>query len=106
VSVGSRTFDLDDLSSDWSAVTPDEARRLTTELRREMPDGHPLNGVSVEPVARHRRGKEALFWLPDSGEWAWVHLTGAVETDAYFPSVERAQTWEAMVGVLVEAKRG
>src|SRR4051794_6118560 len=100
------SFDLGALSSDWSQATGEGADRLTAELQRGTAEGHDLKRIEVLPIAKHKRGKEVLFWLPATDEWAWVHLTGAVETDPQSPSVERAPTWLEIVELLMEARRG
>ncbi len=80
-------FQLSDLPGEWWLVsgTADGAE-LKNELVRELADGHVLRGTQVEAVAVKRHLKEVVYWLPESGQWAWVHLTYAVETDPRWPS--------------------
>jgi hypothetical protein len=91
-------YDLNDLPGEWWPVfdTP-EARELTQELHRELPDGHVLKGRPVTAVAARRHLKDTVFWLPETSEWAFVHLTWGVETDPGWPSAFVTGDWDALI---------
>jgi hypothetical protein len=85
----------------WSAadLTQEMAAAFEQELDREVGPGHPLFGIRVETVARHRACDDVLFRLLDgSTRVAVVHLTWtrrARETPPW-PSTELypdLQTW-------------
>ena len=66
------------------------------ELRRELPPGHVLFGVSVSAVARRYDRDEVLFALDDgSGRVAAVHLTYAREAQPTWPSTRLFDSLEA-----------
>jgi hypothetical protein len=75
-------YSLEDLSANWYAVSADSAsaQRFATELRRETAPGHRLFGLTVVPIAFRRLEKEVVFWVPELGQWTWVHLTGRRST--------------------------
>jgi len=79
--------DVDRLPGDWWVVdgTGDGAA-LERELASELPQGHALVGVKARAVAVRRHLKDVIFWLPDTSEWALVHLTYRVEADPGWPS--------------------
>ena len=66
------------------------------ELDREMPEGHVLVGRSLTAVAVRRHLKDAVFWLPETGEWALVHLTRRVEKDPRWPSALVTADWRVL----------
>ena len=93
--------DLSDLPGEWSEVGVwIDAAALETELARETSDGHPLFNVRAEAVAVRRHLKDVVFWLPDDGRWAWVHLTWTVEASPQWPAVELATDWTDLIGAV------
>ena len=95
-------FDLDDLPGEWWPVydTP-EAQDLVQELDREMPEGHALKGRQLTAVAVRRHLKDTVFWLPETSEWAYVHLSGHVETDTRWPSAFVTHDWPELIHELI-----
>ncbi|MFZ2502752.1 MAG: hypothetical protein WAW88_08800 [Nocardioides sp.] len=92
-------LDLSDLPGEWWTVRGSvDAAELERELARELAVGHVLRGVRVEAVAVKRHLKDVVFWLPESGQWAWVHLTHAVETDPRWPIPIITSNWADLVG--------
>jgi hypothetical protein len=98
--------DLSDLSDLWMSVGPDRADEYRVEVRRECPAGHPLHGVDVEPLTIRVLLKELVCWVPAQRVWAWVHLTGTVETDPRWPATRLFPDWDALIEALREADRG
>lgn len=91
-------FDLEALAGDWWEVHgTEQAAELQRELARELPREHVLGGVPVEAVAVKRNLKDVAFWLPQSAEWAHVHLSYKVETDARWPWTVVVMTWTDLV---------
>jgi hypothetical protein len=92
------SFDLQRLPGEWRAVhgTPDGSE-LEAELTREVSFGHTLSGTAAVAVCVKRHRKDAIFWLPERGEWAWVHLTYAVEADPRWPRTVLAHDWHSIV---------
>ena len=83
-------YRLPSMSVEWlipwhPIVNADEQRGLVSELRRELPQGHPLFGSDVSPIARRQDRDDVLFNLND-GRVAIVHLTwsGKAEPTAKF----------------------
>jgi hypothetical protein len=94
-------FELSDLPGEWTLVLGTaQANDLEQELQREVPDGHLLKGRSVAAVAVRRQHKDTVFWLPDASQWALVHLTRNVETDARWPSSFVTPDWQALAAEL------
>lgn len=95
-------FDLSDLPGDWWTVRGTaDAADLERELAPELAHGHGLEGVRVEAIAVKRHLKDVIFWLPESGEWAFVHLTYRAETDPRWPSTVVGSTWADLVAEMV-----
>lgn len=90
-------MDLTQLGPRWWAPDETESTNLLQELRDEMPDGHVLSGVAVEAVAVKKLLKDLILWLPDSNEWAAVHLTSRTESDPQWPSTVVAVTWSGLL---------
>jgi hypothetical protein len=67
-------------------VNADEQRGLLAELRRELPQAHPLYGSNVTSIARRQDCDDVLFRI-DDGRVAIVHLTfsGKTEPTAELP---------------------
>src|SRR5689334_20633973 len=90
-------FDLDALPGDWwSVVDTKQAQELEDELARELPNGHALMGGSAIAIAVCRQLKDAVFWLPETSEWALEHLTRRVETDPKWPSSFVTPDWQSL----------
>lgn len=71
----------------WYALAEDERAKLSAELKREMPDGHVLQGIQLTCLARRQDRDDVLFELNDgSGRLATVHLTWQVESEPLWPS--------------------
>lgn len=71
----------------WHLIaSADERFGLLSELRRELPQDHPLFASDVLPIARRQDCDDVLFGLND-GRVAVVHLTwsGKTEPTAEFP---------------------
>ena len=98
-------FDPDALSDRWTIVGGPEQQALELELHREVARGHLLHGADVLAVGVHVRRKETIFWVRDRRCWAWVHLTGTVETDPRQPSCVLCSTWSDLVAELADAGR-
>ena len=94
--------DVTALPGDWWAVSGEEAAALELQVAHEAPQGHRLQGVVIKPVAVKRHLKDVIYWLPSEQQWAWVHLTGQVETDPLWPSTLLASDWERLVAQLVD----
>lgn len=92
------SFDLEPLPGEWHPVHgTEQARALEAELTRELTQGHELKGVTAEAVAVRRHLKDVVFWLPDTAEWAWVHLTYTIETNRMWPTAFVTTRWESLV---------
>jgi hypothetical protein len=99
-------FRPEDLSEKWTVVLGAlEGERLRDELVRELPVGHTLHGAPILAVAVRKGLKETVWWLPDDGAWAVVHLTGRVETDPRWPTAVRLATWTEVIAELVDSGR-
>lgn len=64
-------------------------------------EGHVLLGARVIAVAVKRHLKEVVYWLPESGQWAWVHLTYAVEANPHWPSAVIVSEWSELVEQMI-----
>jgi hypothetical protein len=101
------SFRAEDLSEKWTVVLgAPEGERVRDELLRELPVGHTLYGTPALAVAVRRGGKETVWWLPEDGTWAVVHLTQSVETDPRWPSAVRVATWPEVIAELFDQGRG
>jgi hypothetical protein len=95
-------FDLGALPGKWwPVVNTPQAHDMERELNRELPDGHALKGRSLTAVAARRHLKDTVFWLPETSEWALVHLTGRVEEDPGWPSAFVTSDWQALADELI-----
>ena len=95
------SVNITDLGPRW--WSPDEAlsAQLLEELRSEAPSGHALDGVTVEAVAVKKLLKDVILWLPETEEWAAVHLTHKPESDHRWPSTTVAPTWRALLAEIL-----
>ena len=66
----------------WTRVSGDAAVALESELKREFPSGHALQGRAVRAVAR----RDDVAYEVDGHQLCVVHLTYRVETDRRSPS--------------------
>jgi hypothetical protein len=72
-----------DFREPWSAVTS-HAANLEAELRREVPDGHPLQGCSPTAIAQRIDSDDVLFLLDGTeARYAVVHLTWRGEPEPW-----------------------
>ncbi len=95
------SIDLTLLLGEWWLVRDqDQAAELTREVQRELTPGHVLHGLRIEAVAVKRHLKDVIFWLPDSSQWALVHLTYKVEPDPRWPTAIVASDWLELVDEL------
>ncbi len=79
-------------------------RRMFAEAeKRRIVAGHVLDGRVVEAVASRKPGKETIFWLPDVGGWAVVHLTWTKETKPDWPSAVIVDSWDNVLAELVDS---
>lgn len=69
----------------WTRVSGDAAVTLESELKRELPSGHALQGRAVRAVAR-RDDRDDVAYEVDGHQICVVHLTYRVETDRRSPS--------------------
>jgi hypothetical protein len=70
----------------WERV--EEGHQLITELYKELPEGHILEGKMVEPIARRLDQDDVLFLVKEEKiQYALVHLTwtGHQEKDKKWP---------------------
>ncbi len=88
---------LADLGPRWWWASKHHEAKILAELRAEMPAGHLLYGVTVQVVAVKKLMKDVVLWLPESGQWAWVHLTYRQETDPQFPWCSVYATWQEVL---------
>jgi hypothetical protein len=95
-------FRPDDLSDEWSVIGWTDARRLRKELRRETVPGHVLHGRPARALAARKLRKESIWWLPQDGAWAVVHLTWTAETDPQWPTTVVVQTWDEEVAEIAD----
>ena len=66
-----------------------------TELYRELPKGHILEGKSLKTIARRQDMDDFLFRIANTDfEYAIVHLTWSKETDTRWPRTELYKTWD------------
>lgn len=63
---------------------------MTAELQRELRPGHQLQGLRVEPLAKHGHCDSVAFRLP-ADHYAIVHLTWAHRPE--LPPLPSAQTF-------------
>jgi hypothetical protein len=75
-----------DFLEPWSAVTS-HAANLEAELRREVPEGHPLYACSPAAIAQRTDCDLFLFRLDDGSEprCAVVHLTWRGQAEPLSP---------------------
>jgi len=99
-------FDGSQLSSEWFIVsdTP-AAEELEQELKWEVAAGHVLAAFAIVAIAVRRLQKEAIFWLPESDQWAVVHLTWNDEVDPRWPSTVLVESWADVLSELVDRGR-
>jgi hypothetical protein len=96
-------WDPAELGGGWVLVDEHKERvRLVRELRRELPEGHVLKGLRCQPIAKRVQRDDTIWWLPHRLEWALVHLTYRVETDARWPATSTFRTWEGLLADLVD----
>jgi len=60
----------------WGIDEPEHRRLFAEELESELGEGHALNGVALEPIAR-ADGVDDYLFQADDGRVAEVHLTFA-----------------------------
>ncbi len=63
--------------------------------------GHVLDGVTVEAVAVKKLLKDVVLWLPETGQWAGVHLTYRQESDCRWPYTTVAPTWQDLLAEIL-----
>jgi len=95
------TVDIAELGPRW--WSPDEAlsTQLLAELRSEAPSGHALDGVAMEAVAVKKLLKDVVLWLPETEQWAAVHLTYKHESDLRWPLTTIAPTWDDLLAEIL-----
>lgn len=99
-------FVPDALSSKWQLIDdPSDSELFEGELRREVSRGHQLWEVRTRVVAVRNLRKEAIYWLPTTKRWAWVHLTWTPETLAQVPSTFVCESWAGLLIELADADR-
>jgi hypothetical protein len=78
-----------ELSPAWVVPTPDRAKELARELKRELPLGHALSGARLFVLAfRADTPDDLLLQIGCSrGRFAVVHLTWRQEVDPQWPHV-------------------
>ena len=93
--------DITELGPGW--CSPDEAlsTQLLAELKSGAPIGHALDGVTVEAVAVKKLLKDVILWLPETEQWAAVHLTYKPGSDHRWPSTTVAPTWRALLAEIL-----
>lgn len=77
-----------------------EAAHLDAELQRELPEGHLLFGVPIEPFAARDGTDDVLFRHRDEPtRFTVIHLTwiGKTEINAEHPTVEFDGTFEGFL---------
>lgn len=94
------SHDIALLPGEWRAVGGVDAFELEQELRREVPEGHVLHGLSVRAVAVRRHLKDVVFWVPSLDQWALVHLTRRVETNPRWPTTACTRNWDDLIAEL------
>src|SRR6478609_618660 len=80
-----------ELPEGWFWPDADEAHSLHEELRRELPPGHMLHGLSISTFATRRGIDDVLFrHRDDPGRFTVIHLSrlGRTEINAQHPTVE------------------
>jgi hypothetical protein len=91
------SVDVASLPGEWWLVSGSDSESLESELRREAPSGRRLVGVAVVPACVKRHLDDVVFWLPETRQWALVHLTYHVETDPQWPSTYVYDDWDVLV---------
>lgn len=77
-----------------------EAEQLLSELHKELPQGHVLYGVLVQPCAARYGTDDTLFQhCNEPTRYTFVHLTwsGKTEINAAHPTVEFDGTFAAFL---------
>lgn len=99
-------FSESDLSDLWMVVADtDDGTDLEEELRRELAEGHVLDGADVVAAAIRMHRKECIFWVRSLRRWAWVHLTQSAESDPRWPSTVLCENWDALLVELADGDR-
>ena len=84
----------------WYLLTSDVARRLGSELQRELCPEHVLFGCPAQAVARRCDHDDTLFQVAHPKvSFAVVHLTFQVERDPRWPGTQLLKTLEEFVEV-------
>ena len=78
--------ELADEFEDFCWWVPDDLYELGEELRRELPAGHPLEGLDLAALARSERRDDVLFH--DGQDYILVHLTWSAHNALPFPLFE------------------
>lgn len=74
----------------WYEV--EEGNKLENQLYIETGEQHPLFGKKVKAIARRHDRDDVLFFIPESNEYAFVHLTlSSKPLDKNFPSTKFAK---------------
>ncbi|MBB3210756.1 hypothetical protein FHS27_006604 [Rhodopirellula rubra] len=86
-----------ELPDGWFVTPSDRAALLATELARELPSGHLLDGLALDVVA-HRDGTDDILCRQRNhpNRFIVVHLTwlGRTEVNAAHPAVEVSGTFD------------
>jgi hypothetical protein len=95
-------MNLPELKVPWLSIDSDRGAKLTSELEREVGEGHVLFGKKVSALAVRQDCDDVLFEiLGDRGACAVVHLTWSMKTEPtpkfpwteVFPSI---QEWNSL----------
>lgn len=78
---------MTNLPAGWISVDSSEERRvLLAELRRELPVGHCLEGLSLQALGQSEKNDDVLFVHRGASERVYVvHLTWKTETHPDWP---------------------
>ena len=80
-----------ELPEPWHWIETD----FETELNRELPHGHILEGKTLKTVAKRQDMDDFLFAIDNwEFEYAIVHLTWVKETDKKWPITKLYKNWK------------
>ena len=84
----------------WQSVSPEREEALAAEVKRELPLGHALAGITLRVLAvSTAHPDDVLIQIGDSRpSYGLVHLTWRAEVDPMWPLVDYYSTVEELSG--------
>lgn len=85
------------LKDPWGTVGGRTVTSLNTELKREIPNKHPLSDRMLNAVARSFACDDVLYKDENSQHYYLVHLTWAKENNSEYPKYKIFHTFEDFI---------